>query len=100
MLEELLELQELLAEFQMAEADERSALQPALQEKRATLQAEQDRAAAELTGPLSTQWDALQPGAHSPEERERLLDRLRDGLNARAYLRRALDTLRAALPSS
>jgi molecular chaperone HscB len=93
--EEILETQELLAEYRMAEGEERGALQSQLRARRDELQAEQDRRAARLTGELFPRWDALQEG-RKPVSREAaapVLQEIGCLLGERSYLRRVLDTL-------
>jgi molecular chaperone HscB len=92
--EEILELQELLAEYRFAESDEQSRLKPRLVEMRCELEAVRDRGAARLIGPLFADWDA---GAR---DRPVLLAEMRTILNERAYLRRALDSLAEVLSRS
>jgi len=97
--EEILEVQELLAEFQFADPDEKAELRPKLDARRAALQAEQDRRAAELTGRLFREWDALQdrPTPPTHEEQAPLLEAMRRIIGERAYLKRVLNSLNDAL---
>jgi molecular chaperone HscB len=92
--EEILEVQELLGDFRLADQDEREELRPKLEAKREELRAEQERRAAELTGQLFPRWDTLlAEGAPDPGAREPLLARIRALLGERSYLRRVLNSL-------
>jgi molecular chaperone HscB len=100
--EEILEVQELLGEIKLAEAGERAALRPKLEEKRRRLQEEQDSRAARITEGLFPQWDALQEGPRPspPGQSAPLLAELRRLLDERAYLRRVLNSLNEALTAA
>lgn len=100
--EEILEVQELLGEFRFADEDEKAPYRAQLQQKREALQAEQERRAQRLTGPLFEQWDALLQGPQPPtrEQKPPILDEMRRLLNERAYLRRVLNSLNDALTGS
>jgi molecular chaperone HscB len=92
--EEILEVQDLLGDFRLADPDEQEALRPTLEAKRKELQSEQERRAAELTGQLFPRWDTLlAEGASDPAAREPLLARMRALLGERSYLRRVLNGL-------
>jgi molecular chaperone HscB len=97
--DEILEIQELLGEFRLAEeGGEKETLRAWLSEQRDELAAVQERRAAHLTGNLFRQWDKLADDANAPaEEREKLLAEMRRILDERAYLRRVLTTLHEAL---
>jgi molecular chaperone HscB len=93
--EEILEIQELLAEHRFAEGDEKDALTTQLREKRDALQSEQDQRASTLTEQLFGKWDALFDGPSSPtqEQKAPLLAQMRDILATRSYLKRVLKSL-------
>lgn len=97
--EEILEVQELLGDYKLAEANERATLQPQLAQKRDALQAEQDARGQELTESLFRQWDQLQARPQPPttEQKAPLLDAMRRIIGERAYLRRVLNSLVEAL---
>jgi molecular chaperone HscB len=90
LLEEIFELQEMIAEARAA------GLEPA---RRVRLAAERDRLEARLrgeeerlAGPLADAWDAARAG-----DRARVLATLKDALAARAYLRAVLEDLTAVV---
>ena len=97
--EEILEVQELLAEQQFAEGDEKAALTAQLREKRDALQAEQDQRASLLTSQLFGEWDALSQGLSPPpqEQKAPLLAQMRNILATRSYLKRVLKSLEDAV---
>lgn len=96
--EEILEVQELLADLKLAEDGERASLRERLSTKRDALQSAQDRLAAHLTGPLFERWDLLQDEVPADAAaRQRVLDAMRRVLGERAYLRRVLNSLNEAL---
>jgi molecular chaperone HscB len=96
--EEILEVQELLGDYKLADADERENLRPQLEAKRAALQGEQDARSQQLTGELFQQWDRLQePARSSPAQTEPILEAMRRAIGERAYLRRVLNGLNDAL---
>lgn len=99
--EEILEVQELLAECQFAEGDEKAVLTAQLREKRDGLQSEQDRRASALTEQLFGMWDALFEGSSAPtrEQKAPLLARIREILATRSYLKRVLKSLEEAVSS-
>jgi molecular chaperone HscB len=97
--EEILEVQELLAEHQFAEGDEKATLTSRLREIRDSLQAEQDQRASALTERLFSEWDALYEGSSSPTPAQKapLLAQMRDILATRSYLKRVLQGLSEAI---
>jgi molecular chaperone HscB len=97
--EEILEVQELLGDFRLADPDERETLRPQLEAKRASLQAELDARSARLTGTLFGEWDRLQNPHQppTPEQKTPLLDAMRSAIGERSYLRRVLDGLNDVL---
>ena len=96
--EEILEVQELLAEHDFADADEKAALRPRLEEKRDALQAEQDGRARQLTDGLFPRWDALQDLQDAtPEQKQPIIQQIDHLLGERSYLRRVLNSLNDAL---
>jgi molecular chaperone HscB len=97
--EEILEVQELLAEYKFADPEEQEALRLQLEVRRDQLQAEQDRRTAELTGSLFQEWDALQGEREplSPERKAPLLAQMRRLLGEQSYLRRVLNSLNEVL---
>lgn len=96
--EEILEVQEALADYKFADPGEKESLRPALVARRDALQAEQDRRTARLTDELFARWDTLQ-GERKPDHaaRQAVLDEMRRLTGERAYLRRVLTTLNDAL---
>lgn len=98
--EEILEVQELLAEFKFGDPEERDALRPRVEATRSAMQAAQDKLAQELTGCLFPKWDALidagTPGAAPKQE---ILVEMRRVLGERSYIRRVLQSLKSALES-
>lgn len=94
--EEILEIQELLGDFKLADPEEREPLRPALEAKRDALRGEQSALSDRLTGELTRAWDALPEGA-AEEQKRPLLEEMRRILDARAYLRRVLASLDEAL---
>ncbi|MFN3648914.1 MAG: Fe-S protein assembly co-chaperone HscB [Armatimonadota bacterium] len=94
--DEILEVQELLGEHRFADPEERESLAAALREKRDRLQAELDSRVERLTGELFRRWDALSDSGDAPE-RARVLGEIRTVLADRAYLRRVLNSLNAAV---
>jgi molecular chaperone HscB len=98
--DEILEVQELLAEHQFAVGDEKRALTDQLRTKRDSLQAQQDQRAAALTDRLFGEWDALfDVGQPSPERKAPLLAQMREILATRSYLKRVLRSLEDAVTS-
>lgn len=98
--EEILEVQELMAEHQFAEGEVKAALTMRLREEREVLQAEQDQRASALTERLFGEWDALFDGGQpSPGQKAPLLAKMRDILATRSYLKRVLNSLEAAVTS-
>lgn len=97
--EEILEVQELLGDFKLADTVEREALRPQLAAKREALQAEQEARGRELTERIFSEWDRLQEQAQAPttEQKATLLDAIRRIIGERAYLRRVLTGLTDAL---
>lgn len=96
--EEILEIQELLEEYQSAGPEERQALRPRLEERRGQVRAEQERRADQLTGEVFRRWDALQEaGNPTPEQKAPLLAEIRRLIGERAYLSRVLRGLDDAL---
>lgn len=97
--DEILEVQELLGDFRLADAGDQEALKPQLIRKRDALQAEQDARGRELTERLFRQWDQLQEQPQPPttEQKAPLLDAMRKIIGERAYLRRVLNSLVDAL---
>ena len=94
--EEILEVQELLGDYKLADPDERETLRPQLAAKRDALQAAQDARSLQLTGDLFQQWDRLH-GTTTPEQTSPILDAMRKVIGERAYLRRVLNGLNDAL---
>lgn len=94
--DEILEVQELLGEHRFAEPEERAPIAAALREKRDHLQGELDRRVERLTGDLFAAWDAVSDTG-AAAERARVLAEIRKVLADRAYLRRVLDSLNAAV---
>ncbi|MGV3719691.1 MAG: Fe-S protein assembly co-chaperone HscB [Actinomycetota bacterium] len=99
--EEILEIQELLGDFRLADVGERTALRTQLQSKRDELLAEHGRRERELTENLFAQWDALIDGTSAPamEQKAPLLDAMRRIIGERGYLRRVLNGINEALAS-
>ena len=98
--EEILEVQELLAEHQFADGDEKAALTAQLREKRDALQKEQDHRASILTGRLFEEWDALfERGQPTPADKAPALAEMREILATRSYLKRVLKSLEEAVTS-
>lgn len=97
--EEILEVQELLGDYKLADPEEREALRPRLAQKREALQAEQDARGRDLTERLFREWDQLQEQPQPPtsEQKAPLLDAMRRIIGERAYLRRVLTSLTEAL---
>jgi len=97
--EEILEVQELLGDYRLADGSERESLRPQLNQKREALQAEQDERGRDLTERLFKQWDQLQEQSQPPttEQKAPLLDAMRRIIGERAYLRRVLNSLVEAL---
>jgi molecular chaperone HscB len=96
--EEILELNELLAEFQTGEADEQACLRPQLEVRQREFQAEYDRLQQRLTGELFPRWDrSIQSGDQDEEERNALLADMARTIGHRAYLRRVLSNLEESL---
>jgi molecular chaperone HscB len=97
--EEILEVQELLGDYRLADADERETLRPQLSQKQQALQAEQDARGKDLTERLFRQWDQgqEQPQPPTAEQKAPLLDAMRKIISERAYLRRVLNSLGEAL---
>ncbi|HTE20747.1 MAG TPA: hypothetical protein VK689_20470, partial [Armatimonadota bacterium] len=96
--EEILEIQELLAEFKSGEPEDGVLYRPQLASRRDTLQAEQDGRSHLLTDDLFQQWDALQDKPHpDTRDRSRILQEIRRIIDERAYLRRVLNSLNEAL---
>lgn len=96
--EEILESQELLADYKFGDADEQQALRPRVQAQRDAFQAEYDRRAADLTDRLFKEWDALQEQQEAePGRRQELAAQIRQLLGERSYLRRILNSLNEAL---
>lgn len=99
--EEILEIQELLGDFRLADQDERSGLRTQLEAKRDELLAEHARRERELTEGLFGQWDALIGGSPAPtaEQKAPLLNAMRRIIGERGYLRRVLNGINEALTS-
>lgn len=99
--EEILEIQELLGDFRIAEEEERIGLRAQLETERDELLAEHARRERELTGNLFGQWDALIGGTPAPtaEQKAPLLNAMRRIIGERGYLRRVLNGLNEALAS-
>jgi molecular chaperone HscB len=97
--EEILEVQELLADHALAEEEERAPLRERLADRREALRGEQDSRAARLTDALFPAWDALQDSPEpAPADRKApLLAEMRRLLGERAYLKRVLGSLDEAL---
>jgi molecular chaperone HscB len=97
--DEILEVQELLAEQQFAEGDEKARLTDQLREKREALQAEQDQRASALTDRLFGEWDEMLRSASLPtqEQKAPLLAQMREVLATRSYLKRVLNSLAEAV---
>jgi molecular chaperone HscB len=99
--EEILEIQELLGDYRLADPDEKQTLRPQLEARRNELRAAQADRERELTDTLFSAWDRLleeQPAA-TEERKAPLLDAMRRIIGERAYLRRVLTGLDEALAS-
>lgn len=98
--EEILEVQELLAEFKFGGPEEREVLRPRVEATASTMQAAQDRLAQELTGSLFPSWDALvDSGAPDAAHKHEILLEMRRVIGERSYLRRVIQSLKSALES-
>lgn len=98
---EILEIQELLGDYRLADPDEKQTLRPQLEARRNELRAAQADRERELTDTLFSAWDRLleeQPAA-TEERKAPLLDAMRRIIGERAYLRRVLTGLDEALAS-
>ena len=95
--EEILEIQELLGEFKLADPEDQVTYHPQLATRRDRLQAELDQRAALLTSTLFAEWDALPGSEPDLPLKAPLLKQIRCVLDERAYLRRVLDSLNDAL---
>lgn len=96
--EEIMELNEQLAEYQTADPDEQTALRPGLEEKRREFQSEYDELERRLTGEVFPAWDrGMETGDLSAEARTELLAEISRILGNRAYLRRVLNNLEETL---
>jgi molecular chaperone HscB len=100
--EEILEIQELMGDFRLADEDERAGLRTQLESKRDELLAEHARRERELTEDLFARWDALISGTPVPsaEQKAPLLDAMRRIIGERGYLRRVLNGINEALASA
>ncbi|MBI3636403.1 MAG: Fe-S protein assembly co-chaperone HscB [Candidatus Rokubacteria bacterium] len=90
LLAEMLEIQEALAEAKAGGLDDGT--RATLAEQRQRLMARQRDEEARVTGPLSAEWDAADPGA-----RPGVLAKCKIALATRAYLRTVIDDLAQAL---
>jgi molecular chaperone HscB len=98
--ERILEVQELLADFRLADpGPERDALRPRLTVVREELRAERDRRTGRLAGELFEAWDRLQEPdrVDAAAERSEVVARMEALLGERSYLNRVLDSLDQAL---
>src|SRR3954452_14745391 len=96
--EEILELNELLSDFRLAEPEVRSTLRPQLLEKQSEFQSEYETLQRRLADDLFKAWDrALDAGAAAVPERRSLINEIGRLIGNRAYLRRVLANLDEAL---
>jgi molecular chaperone HscB len=96
--EEILELNELLADYRLGDPEERGALEPQLDEKEREFRAEYEALLHRLTGDLFQRWDAgIDSGASTRSERDALVAEMSRILGQRAYLRRVLSQLEETL---
>jgi len=93
--EEILEIQELLTDYQTGDPNEQAALRPQLAAKLAAVRDEYAELARRLTQDIFTRWDTL-PEDASPDAKQRILTEIRTILGNRGYLRRVVDSLTAA----
>ena len=94
----ILEIQELLQEFDSADAAARPALLTDLRARHAEMRALQDERQQRLIDELFPRWDALAPDDASG--REAVLDAIATVIGERGYLRRVLDGFDRALAST
>jgi molecular chaperone HscB len=98
--EELLEVQELLNDFRLADAGMRQELRRELIARRGALVAELEGLEERLTGPLFAQWDVLEStgvGQGEGTTRALVLAEMRRILEERAYIRRVVEDITRAL---
>jgi molecular chaperone HscB len=98
--EQILELNELLAEFQMGDPNEQARLLPQLEARQREFQTEYDRLQQRLTGELFPRWDrSIETRDQDEAERKALLADMARTIGHRAYLRRVLSNLEENLSS-
>jgi molecular chaperone HscB len=96
--EEILELNELLAEYKLGEADEQVALRAQLQAKEQEFRTEYQELERRLTAELFPRWDRGTEAGGLPEaQKTALLGEIGRIIGNRAYLRRVLGNLEAVL---
>ena len=98
--EEILELNELLSDYQVADPKEKLDLRPRLEQQQQQFQGAHDQLQRRLTEELFPAWDqVITSGDGSAEEKTPLLAEMARLIGNRAYLRRVLDNLDEALSS-
>jgi molecular chaperone HscB len=96
--EEILELNELLSDYRLADPDERPTLQPQLEAKSGEFRAEYEALQRHLTEELFPRWDrGVDSGSFPETEKAALLAEMSRIIANRAYLRRVLNNLDEAL---
>ena len=86
---EILEIQELLEDYEAGDAATRERLRPELTQRRDEILAVEESRQQRLTAELFDRWDALTPTADGA--REELLDEMAQVIGERGYLRRVLE---------
>jgi molecular chaperone HscB len=96
--EEILELNELLSDFKLADPDEQASLRPRLEEEQRRFSVGYEALQRRLTEELFPAWDrALGNGASADGGKQSLLSDMGRLIGNRAYLRRVLNNLEEAL---
>src|SRR5262249_54234269 len=96
--EQILELNELLADHKLGDPDEQTALQPQLQAKEQEFRAEYQELERRLTAELFPAWDrGVDLGGLPEAEKTALMGEIGRIIGNRAYLKRVLGNLEEAL---
>jgi molecular chaperone HscB len=96
--EEILEMNELLSDYRLADPDERSVLRPQLAEKEQAFRSEYEALQRRLTEDLFPRWDqGIDTSSLSDARKDALLAEMSQTIANRAYLRRVLNNLDEAL---